>query len=104
MNSVEIYGIPVMTMGMTLPDKNDENNKKEILAYNEKGIYRKFIIDDGVLVGAILVGEVDYGGILTFMVRNKMNINHLKENLIKGDFQVHIAEIESEISNFNFQF
>jgi len=95
MNSVEVYGIPVMTMGITLPDEND---KKEILVYNERGVYRKFILDNGVLVGAILVGEVDHGGILTFMIRNKMNINHLKESLIKGDFLSHIAEIGSEIS------
>lgn len=93
MNSVEIYGIPVMTMGITLPD-----DQKEVMVYNKDGIYRKFVLDDGVLVGAILVGDVDHGGILTFMIRNRVDINHLKENLIEGDFLSYIGEIESEVS------
>jgi len=93
MNSVEICGIPVMTMGMTIPD-----DQKEVLVFNEGGIYRKFVLDNGVLIGAILVGDVDYGGILTFMIRNRINVNNLKENLIRGDFHSYIAEIESEVS------
>ncbi len=89
MNSVEVYGLPVMTMGLTLGGEGYESS-----AYNEGGIYRKLIFEGDKLVGAILVGDVRYGGVLTSFIRAKKDISKIKDHLDGGDFLAHFIEVE----------
>ncbi|MDI6800277.1 MAG: FAD-dependent oxidoreductase [Actinomycetota bacterium] len=90
MNSVEVYGLPVMTMGLTLAGEG-----YEVAIHNESGLYRKLIFEGKRLVGAILVGDVSYGGVLTSFIRSQKEIDKIKSDLIEGDFLSHFAKIEA---------
>lgn len=82
MNSVEIYGLPIMSMGITRP--NSEAQWEECV--REEAAYRKFIFQDNRLVGALLVGNVDYGGVLTHIIRGGGDISPLmRERMLAGE-------------------
>lgn len=81
MNSIEFYGIPTMSMGMANPaDAGYEVITKLI---PEKNVYRKLVLKDGILVGAMLIGEVERAGILTGLIRNRVDVSGFKEELMK---------------------
>ena len=82
MNSVEIYGLPIMSMGMT--NAVNENLKEEI--FQDHDIYRKHVYDGNRLVGALLMGNVDYGGVLTHLIRSERSLSPMMMDwLRKGD-------------------
>lgn len=94
MNSVEVYGLPIMTMGLT----NPIDEKQEVLVYNKEEVYRKFVFSGDNLVGSILVGDVSAGGILTHIIKSKKNITPYKEELVKGNFISFLAATQHEIT------
>lgn len=95
MNSVEIYGLPIMSMGQT--NAVDEKQKEEI--FQENDIYRKYVFEDNRLVGALLMGNVDYGGVLTHLIRSRRSISPMMMDwLLKGDTLALSAFIIAESS------
>lgn len=83
MNSVEIYGLPIMSMGITRPAS--EGQWEECV--REDRAYRKFIYEGERLVGALLVGRVDHGGILTHFIRGARAITpEMRERMRAGDY------------------
>ncbi|MCL5022689.1 MAG: FAD-dependent oxidoreductase [Nitrospirae bacterium] len=94
MNSVEVYGLPVMTMGIT----NQANQKFEVWTYRKGKVYRKLVFEGIRLVGAVLVGQVDYGGVLTHFVRSRTDVTDIKEELTvqvlkQGEFGAVLSKI-----------
>jgi len=77
MNSVEVYGLPVMTMGIT----NQTSDRHEVKTFRKGKVYRKLVFEGNRLVGAVLVGQVDHGGILTRFIRSRADITGIKKEL-----------------------
>ncbi len=71
MNSLDIYDLPVISMGLTRPD-GDQFQQVE---RRTKGTYRKLILRDGRIVGATLVGQVQKAGLLSTLLRKKVNVS-----------------------------
>jgi len=71
MNSLDFYGLPVISMGITRIDGNgfQEFQRKT------KNTYRKLVLKDGHIVGAILVGEVQKAGILTTLLKKRVGVS-----------------------------
>lgn len=71
MNSLDIYGLPVISMGLTRPNRDglQEFQRKT------KGTYRKLVLQDGRIVGAILVGQVQKAGFLSMLLRKKVSVS-----------------------------
>jgi len=62
MNSITLFGLPAMSAGLLAPEPGD----LELLAAGpDAGHYRKVIMREDRLVGALAVGQVDRFGILT---------------------------------------
>jgi NAD(P)H-nitrite reductase large subunit len=85
MNSIEICGIPTISVGLTDPKEKDEF---EILErYNRSNTtYKKLVLRDDRLVGAIFIGEIDRAGIYTGLIRDQTNVNPFREHLLSGNF------------------
>jgi NAD(P)H-nitrite reductase large subunit len=81
MNSIEFYGIPTMSMGMANPAGAGYEVITRLIP--EKNVYRKLVLRDGILVGAMLIGEVERAGILTGLIRNRVKVSSFKEELMK---------------------
>lgn len=82
MNSVEIYGIPTISMGFTEPPEEGY----EVLFDCEGSRYKKIVLKDGRIVGAVLVGNVERAGIFCSLIKEQVDVSPFKERLLEEDF------------------
>jgi len=82
MNSVEIAGVPTVSVGHS----NVEGEEYEIFTYEDGRTYKKVVIKDNKLVGAIFVNDIDRAGIYTGLILQKLDVSSFKEKLLAEDF------------------
>ena len=99
MNSLELFKVPTISMGISNPVDAKEF---EILTYQdlENSQYRKIVIKENLLVGAVLVGNVERAGIFAGLIREKMDISSIRGSLLAADFG--IIHLPREIRNALF--
>lgn len=85
MNSVELCGIPTISVGLTDPPEEDGYEKIE-LANEKKSVYKKLVIREGVIVGALFVGDISRAGVYTGMIKEGMKVGDFREYLLKDNF------------------
>lgn len=85
MNSVDINHFPVIAMGITRPP---ENEGYEVLVKHDRRqrVYRKIVLQDDVVVGAIFVNKIDRAGIVCGLIRDGINVANFKEALLDDHF------------------
>jgi len=88
MNSIEFYGIPTVSMGIANPPESHEVESYEVVFRldEEKRVYKKLVLRDNVLVGAVLVGRIDRAGIYTGFILNRMPVGDFKDEMLRDDF------------------
>ncbi len=85
MNSVEICGVPTISVGLTDPPEDDGYEVLE--RYDrEAPAYKRLVLRDDRLVGAICIGHVDRAGIYTGLIRDRANVAPFKDHLLAGNF------------------
>jgi NAD(P)H-nitrite reductase large subunit len=84
MNSVELCGIPTISVGETCPEGKDY----QVLDYfdQEKSIYKKIVLKNNRIVGAIFVGDIERAGIYTGLIKDQLDTTSFKKYLLKEDF------------------
>jgi NAD(P)H-nitrite reductase large subunit len=89
MNSIEILKIPSISMGITNPPEDMQGNIEIIKDFKpEKKMYKKIVILDGKIIGMILEGNIDRAGIYGGLIKNKVDVSEIRENLVKEDFGI----------------
>ena len=82
MNSVDVFGFPMITLGLSNTTGDDS-----VISYDErKNKYKKIIIRDGKIVGVILLGDISRAGIFTGLIKDRLDVSNLKDDLIKDNF------------------
>lgn len=71
MNSLDIYGLPAVSMGITRPDGDGLLEAKR----RTRHMYRKLVLEDGRIVGAILVGKIQQAGFLSTLLRKRVDVS-----------------------------
>jgi NAD(P)H-nitrite reductase large subunit len=94
MNSITVYRLPIMSMGSA----NQVSDAREVRAFRNGKVYRKLVFEGNRLVGAVLVGEIDYAGILTRFIRARTDITQIKKELTehvlrRGEFGPVLSKI-----------
>lgn len=85
MNSIEFFKVSTISMGITNPKEPSEyeiQSFQDIQNYQ----YRKIVLQNNRLVGAVLVGNVDRAGIFAGLIREKIDMTPFKESLLLPDF------------------
>jgi len=85
MNSITYYGLATISVGET--NLVDESGY-EITVYldEENSIYRKLIFKDDVLIGCILIGEIDVAGFYTSFIKNAFKLDEeAKKQMVEGN-------------------
>ncbi|HEY3396410.1 MAG TPA: FAD-dependent oxidoreductase [Armatimonadota bacterium] len=82
MNSIQICGLPTISVGLTNAAPGDE--VLESTSANGRD-YRRIVIRDGKIVGAIFVGDIDRAGIITGLIRDAIDVSDFKHKLIGRD-------------------
>jgi NAD(P)H-nitrite reductase large subunit len=89
MNSVEILGIPVISMGLSNADDKEIEAIESFKIYNpQKRIYRRIVIRNNKVIGAILAGAIERAGIYAGLISNEIDISDIKDNIAKEDFGI----------------
>jgi NADPH-dependent 2,4-dienoyl-CoA reductase/sulfur reductase-like enzyme len=85
MNSIEFFKVPTISMGITNPA---DDGGFEVLLYQEPEnyCYRKIVLKEKCLVGAVLVGVVDRAGIFSGLIREKVDVTPFKDSLLDAGF------------------
>ena len=84
MNSIGFFDLPMITAGMV----NPEGENFEILQQNatENQIYKKVLLKDNKIVGYICINKIDRAGILINLIKEKVNIEPFKNELLNDGF------------------
>ncbi len=77
-NALELAGIPVISVGLLEPPVGDGYR---VFATRRGDTYRKLVVRDGVLVGALFVGDIEGAGIYTGLIKRKADVGPLLETL-----------------------
>lgn len=80
MNSVEIAGVPLVSVGRIEEEADDQ-----VFVYRRSNTYIKTIISDGVLTGALCIGNIKQAGVLGNLVLRQAKIEQ-PEALLRKDF------------------
>lgn len=83
-STMNFMEIPTMSLGMAQPE--DPENYNIEIEEDEKGNYKKLVHKDGRILGAILQGDLSYSGILTQLIRHKIDVSKVKKPLFKIDY------------------
>lgn len=84
MNSIEFCGISTVSMGITdvSGDEYESIKKSDI----KKGTYMKIVLKDNRIVGAAMVGSIDKAGIINTLIKEKIDVSDIKDDLLSDDF------------------
>lgn len=85
MNSVQIIDVPTISFGMTTPL---EGEGYEVLKRLDRGksFYKKIVLKDDRVVGAILLNCVERAGVYGMLIREGIDIKDFKDQLLNEDF------------------
>ncbi|MFQ5721231.1 MAG: NAD(P)/FAD-dependent oxidoreductase [Candidatus Aminicenantales bacterium] len=83
-NSLKVAGIQLTSLGEVTPE---EKGFEEIRVEDrEKGIYKKIVLRQDILVGAIWMGTKKGADELARLIANRVNVKEWKESLLNDDF------------------
>lgn len=88
--------LPSMSLGVC--DPPDDSYIVELS--DQKGCYKKIIHKDGKIYGAILQGDLSYGGILTQLIANQIDVSKVKKPL----FEIDYSDFFQMKDNFEFYY
>lgn len=82
MNSIAFYGLATASLGLVNPTENDEC---EVFTEvdEEAQNYRKLVFRDNVLIGYVLVGDIDFAGLYTGFVKFQLPLDDEKKQALK---------------------
>ncbi len=82
MNTVEAMGVPAMSIGYGNAPEGEYEVVTELDA--PRHVYRRLVVKENRLVGAILVGQIERAGIYTGLIRHRIDISEHRRNLLSG--------------------
>jgi len=82
--TLRIAGISLTSMGLVNPEGPKYEEIKKI--DKQRGIYKKIVLDQGKIVGAILLGDRKGTSTLTRLMQQETDVTKYKDNLLENNF------------------
>jgi nitrite reductase (NADH) large subunit len=87
-NTLKVMGVHLTSIGLVNPEGGEfEEFRKEI---REEGIYKKIVLQNGVIVGAIWMGTKEGVRDITRIITKKANVSEWKEALLEDEFDFSV--------------
>lgn len=98
-STMRFLDISTMSLGDVNPDL-EEDPEIHVEVYDRNGVYKKIVHKDGKIIGALLQGDLAYGGVLQQMIARKLDVRKVKKPLFDIDYSdfFHIKD------NFEFSY
>ena len=84
MNSAEFFGLPLISIGLVKP--KDPGYEVLTRCSERNDVFRKVVLSGNILVGAVLVGEIENAGVYAALMRKKVDISSIKGRLLDNSF------------------
>ena len=97
-STMRFLEISTMSLGNVNPDPADESIKVE--TYEKGDVYKKIVHQEGRIVGALLQGDLAYGGVLQQMIARKIDVTKVKKPL----FEIDYSDFFHEKANLEFAY
>ncbi len=88
-NIINIYGLPVACLGQNLAE--GEGYEHLVREHPQGEAYRKYVLREGRLVGAILIGDITDARILEELITAAADLGGIKERLLEESFDLRAA-------------
>ncbi|MCR4891673.1 MAG: FAD-dependent oxidoreductase [Lachnospiraceae bacterium] len=91
-STMSFLGIFSMSLGNVNPDPEDKDIQVEVL---DKGdVYKKIVHKDGRIIGALLQGDIAYGGVLQQLIARQIDVRKVKKPIFDIDYSdfFHIGD------------
>jgi len=85
-NSIDFFGLPVISLGIFKVKEGDVSFEELKISDPKNNLYKKLILKNNILVGAILVGDIKNSGVLLRLIRERINVSSLKDKLLQENF------------------
>jgi len=85
--TLEVAGARVTSLGNYDPE-DAEAFRIERHAEPERGLYRKFVLDDGFVVGAILINDPQRAAMVRPLIEREIDVSEYAHRLTQGDFDL----------------
>lgn len=95
-STMSFLGIHSMSLGIVTPP--DDTYRVDV--YDKGDVYKKIVSKDGVIVGALLQGDLAYGGVLQQMIARKIDVRKVKKPL----FEIDYSDFFHEKSDLEFAY
>ena len=95
-STMSFLGIHTMSLGVATPP--DDSYRVDV--FDKDGVYKKVVSKDGVIVGALLQGDLAYGGVLQQMIARKIDVRKVKKPL----FEIDYSDFFHEKANLEFAY
>lgn len=83
-NTLKVAGLYFTSIGLVNPEKDSQ--EEMIVERREEGLYKKIIIEEGTIVGAIWIGTKRGVGNISRAVTQRKNIEKWKNSILDDDF------------------
>ena len=98
-STMRFLEISTMSLGDVNPNL-EEDPEIQVETYDKNGVYKKIVHKNGKIIGALLQGDLAYGGVLQQMIARKLDVRKVKKPLFDIDYSdfFHIKD------NFEFSY
>jgi len=69
-NTMNFFGLPSLCIG----DINRIGSKTQVITEEDTNNYRKALVEDGILTGILLVGNISGSGIYQYLIKNRIKL------------------------------
>jgi NAD(P)H-nitrite reductase large subunit len=86
MNSVGLFDLPCMAIGLAAAEGEE---LEAIVVHDEaRQAYRKLVLRDSRLVGALLLGNIERAGVFAHLIREQIDVTACRTRLLAEDFSL----------------
>jgi NAD(P)H-nitrite reductase large subunit len=90
MTSMHYFDLPIVSAGLHSVPKEEKDVAEgyEVLFRSkmDTGLYKKFVLKDGIIKGMIMINDIKGAGIVTDLMRDKVDVSSFKQSLLSEGF------------------
>ncbi|MBS7249143.1 MAG: NAD(P)/FAD-dependent oxidoreductase [Candidatus Freyarchaeota archaeon] len=87
LNTLKVAGIDLTSIGLVNPETQDYEQIRKIEA--EKCLYKKVVLKDGRIVGAIIIGDRKSAKPMTEIIKEEINVEKVKNIILEEEYDLN---------------
>lgn len=87
LNTLKVAGIDLTSIGLVNPETQDYEQIRKIEA--EKCLYKKVVLKDGKIVGAIIIGDRKSAKPMTDIIKEEINVEKVKNKILEKEYDLN---------------